>query len=146
MANDTMYQQSRGIISTIYNLLFGPTKSQDVKQLRQNVSILMQNQNLQQSFIETTVQANNVTYIHLEENGHMTHILIDALKSINYLTHKNNMVINSLNYARNFLLASTEIEHILKQLQNKKNMCANNKYTPQIGSICHTCQLLHLHI
>ena len=47
--------------SAIYNYLFGPTESQHVKLLEKNVTIVMQNQNLQQSFIETKAKANNIT-------------------------------------------------------------------------------------
>ena len=41
MANDTISTQKRGIISAIYNFLFDPTESQDIKQLKRNVAILM---------------------------------------------------------------------------------------------------------
>ena len=37
--------------------------------------------------------------------------LIDALKSINNTTYKNNLVIDNLNYARNFILTIVEIDH-----------------------------------
>ena len=41
--------------------------------------------------------------------------LVDALKSTNRTTHNNSIAINSLNYARNFLLTLTEIDHRLNQ-------------------------------
>ena len=65
---NTICQQKRIIMSAIYNFLFVPTGSQDIKQLKKNVAILILNQNLQQSFIESNVQANNITHIHLAKN------------------------------------------------------------------------------
>ena len=47
------FTQKRGIISAGYHFLFGPTESHNVNQIKENVAILMQNQNLQQSFIES---------------------------------------------------------------------------------------------
>ena len=44
--------------------------------------------------------------------------LVDALKSINNTTYEINLAINSLNYARNFLLTYTEINNRLNQLHN----------------------------
>ena len=45
-ANKTS-RHKKGLFSTIFNFLIGPSESQTVKQL--NVAILMENQNLQQS-------------------------------------------------------------------------------------------------
>ena len=61
MEKETWSRQKRGIFLAIYNSVFGPTESQDVKQLIKNIAILRQNQNLQQSFIETNAQANIIT-------------------------------------------------------------------------------------
>ena len=41
-----------------------------------------------------------------------------ALKSIYHTTHGNDIAINSLNYARIFLLTLAEIDHRLNQLQH----------------------------
>ena len=65
MAADTTSRQNRGIITVIYDFLFYPTENEDVKQHKKNLGILMQNQNLQQSFIETNDQTNNITCIQL---------------------------------------------------------------------------------
>ena len=46
-----------------------------------NVAILMQNQNLQQTFIES-----NITAILLAKKRHMINRLVDALKKINNTT------------------------------------------------------------
>ena len=62
MANDTILSQKRGIFSAIYHFLFGPPESQGEKQLKKNVAILKQNQNLQQPFIETNDQTNNIPH------------------------------------------------------------------------------------
>ena len=43
MTNDTISGQKTGIISPIYNFLFFPTESQDVKLLKKNTAILMHN-------------------------------------------------------------------------------------------------------
>ena len=56
----------------------------------------MQNQKLQQSPIETNVQGNNVTCIHVAENRCMINGLVDVLKSINNIAFNNNLAINSL--------------------------------------------------
>ena len=47
-----------------------------------NVTILMQNQNLQHSLRETSVQANTIIHAHLAINRHMISGLADVLKSI----------------------------------------------------------------
>ena len=64
VANDSKSKEKRGIISAIYIFLFSPRESQDVRHLTKNVPSLMNNQNLQQLFIETSAQANNITHIH----------------------------------------------------------------------------------
>ena len=70
----------------------------------------MQNENLLQSFVGNSAQANNITHIHLAKNRHMINgIRVDALKSINTTTYCNILLINSLNYAGNFLLTPVEI-------------------------------------
>ena len=43
-----------------FSVPFGPRESQTVKQLRMNVAIWIENQNLQQSLIETNAQAINI--------------------------------------------------------------------------------------
>ena len=63
----------------------------------------------QQSFIESNVQANNITQIHLAKNRQMINGLVDALKSINNITYNVNLAINSLTCVRKF--------SILNQLQ-----------------------------
>ena len=70
--------------------LFGPSESLDKQQLTKNVAILMQNQNLQESFIGSSVQANNITHIHLAKNRHIISRLVDTLKSMNYTMYNNN--------------------------------------------------------
>ena len=82
MVNNAI-SRNRSIFLEIYNLLFAPTESQGVKQLKKNVAILMQNQKLQQSLVETNVQTNHTSRIHLAKNRYMINILVDALKSIN---------------------------------------------------------------
>ena len=52
-------------------------QSQDVKQLKENVSIHMQNMNLQQSLRETNVHATNISRIYLAKNRHMIKGLAD---------------------------------------------------------------------
>ena len=69
MENDTISRQRRGIISAIYNFVFGPAENKDGKQLEDNVTILMQNQHFQQSITASNSQANNITYIHLTKEG-----------------------------------------------------------------------------
>ena len=44
--------------------------------------------------------------------------LLDSLKGTNHTTHNNNIAINNLNHAGNFLLTLVEIDHRLSQLQN----------------------------
>ena len=44
--------------------------------------------------------------------------LVDALKSINSTTNKNNLAVNSLNYARSFVLTLAVIDHRLNILKN----------------------------
>ena len=56
----------------------------------------MQNQNLQQSFIETNTQTNSITHIHLPKNRHMINRLVYTLKSLNNTAYNNNLAINSL--------------------------------------------------
>ena len=46
-------------------LFFGPTESQDVKQLNAKIAILMQNHSSKQPLIETNVHAPYITKIHL---------------------------------------------------------------------------------
>ena len=55
----------------MYNFLFSLTESENEKQLKKNVAIIMQNQYLQQPLIETNAQANNITHMHLARNRHM---------------------------------------------------------------------------
>ena len=78
----------------------------------------MQNQIVQQSFIESSSQKNSITFIHLAKNRHKINGLLDALKSIYNTCYNDNLAINSLTYARNVLQTSPEIDHRLNQLQN----------------------------
>ena len=55
---------------------------------------------------------------YLAKNRDMINRIVDTLKSINNITCNNNLTINSLNYARNFLLTLIEIDHRLNQLCN----------------------------
>ena len=55
-----------------------------------DAAILMQNQNLQQSFIETNAQTNNVIHIHSTKNGHVINSSVDALKDIYNIIYNNN--------------------------------------------------------
>ena len=82
--------------SAIYNVVFNPTESQDVKQHKKKVTILMQNQSLQQSFIETNIQTKTTTYISLASGRHMIIRWVDALKSINNTIYTKNLAMNCL--------------------------------------------------
>ena len=73
----------------------------------------MQNQNLQQSYIESNAQANDITHIHFAENRHIMNGLVDVLKSSKHTTHNSYIAINSPNYARHFLWTLAEIDHRL---------------------------------
>ena len=87
----------REIVSTIYNFLFGPTESQDVKQLKKNcchpnakitlAKIFLFNKVLQQLILHNSV-------------------------------YHNNLAIGRLSYARSILWTLAEIDHRLSQLQN----------------------------
>ena len=57
--------------------------NQDMKQLKKNVAILMQNQNLQQSFTESNTQADIITYIHLAK---IRHVISGLVKVLSVLT------------------------------------------------------------
>ena len=76
----------------------------------------MQNQDLQHSFLKPNAKTNNTNYMHLAKNQHMTNGFVHTHKSTNHITTNNNIAINSLNYARIFLLTLMEIEHRLNQL------------------------------
>ena len=80
-------------------------------------------------FIQTNVQANNIIQIHLAKNRHMINGLVNALKSINTTIYCNNLSINSLNYARDFLLTQAEIAQRLKQLCNRLRKLESNVST-----------------
>ena len=74
-----------------------------------NIAILMETQNLQQSLIQTNVQAINIARIHLAKNGHMLNGLVDAFKSIINTVYHENIAIDGLNVAQNFLLTLAKI-------------------------------------
>ena len=57
--------------------------------------------------------ANSITEIHLAMNRHKISGQVDALKSINKIMYNSNQTINSLNYARNFLISVVEIDQRL---------------------------------
>ena len=63
----------------------------------------MQNQILQQSFLESNAQANNISYMYLAKNRDMVNGLVDALKSIGSAMYNSSVGINSQNYASNVL-------------------------------------------
>ena len=131
MKNNTT-RQRRGSISAICNFLFSPIGSQDIKELEKNIAILIQNQNLQQPFIESNAKGNNITCIHLTKNRHMINRLVDALILATYTTHENNIAINSLNYATNILLILAEIDNRLNLLQNDKRTLESDVSTISI--------------
>ena len=79
----------------------------------------MQKQNLQQSFIKTNAKENNINCIHLAKKRYMINGVVAALKIINNTAYNNNLAINSLNYATNFVLTLPEIDHRLIQLHNE---------------------------
>ena len=69
----------------------------------------MQNQNLQPPFIEINSQANYIAHIRLVKNRHMISGLVNVMESINNTAYHNNIFLNSLNYARSFLLTPAKI-------------------------------------
>ena len=74
-------------------------ESQTVKQMKKNVTILMENQNLQQSVLEAHTKALNIKTIHLVNNRHMINDQVNALKSINTTVYHSKIEIQRLNYA-----------------------------------------------
>ena len=68
MANDTISRQKWGFFSAIGSFCFGTSESKDIKKVKKNVAILLQNQNIQQLFVETIAQVTNITQIHSAKN------------------------------------------------------------------------------
>ena len=66
----------------IYNFPFGCTKSQALKELKKNVAIIMENEDLQKSLTKTTARVLIITKIHLLNNRHMINRAVDALNRI----------------------------------------------------------------
>ena len=79
----------------------------------------MQNQNLQQSLLETNANATNITRIYLAKNLHLIDGLLDTLQSKNDTVYHDNLAIDSLSYTRGFLLILAEIGHRLNQVHNR---------------------------
>ena len=79
IANKTS-KYKRGLFSTIFNFLFRPPESHMEKQLKKNVAILMENQNLEQSVPKAHAKALNIPTIHLANNRHMINSLVNDLK------------------------------------------------------------------
>ena len=103
--------QKRGLFSTIFNFLFGPSESQTVKQLKKIVAILMENQILQQSLLEFHVKALDMKTILLANNRHMINSPVNVLKSINTTVYHIRIQIQILNYAHNFILTLADIDY-----------------------------------
>ena len=66
-----LQNMERGIFLTIFNFLFNLAESQTVKQLRKIVTILKEDEDSQQSLIETNSRALNITKNHITKNRHM---------------------------------------------------------------------------
>ena len=131
MANDTISRYTRGLLWSIFNLLFfGPTDRQTIKQLKRNWAILMQNQYLQQSSMETNVRTLNITKFHVAKNGFMINRPMHALKSVVNTVHLSHLLIKRLNYAHSFFLTLADIDHRLNQLCYRLN-----KLEPDISTI-----------
>ena len=79
------------------NFLFGSTENQTVKQLKKNVAILMENQDLQQSPIESNAWALNIIKNHLAKSRYMIYRLVDTLKSTTNTEYHSNLLIKRLN-------------------------------------------------
>ena len=65
MVKNSLSRQQRGISWQFAIYLCSQSKSQDVKELKKNIAILLQHEKFQQSFTETSAQANNITCVHL---------------------------------------------------------------------------------
>ena len=115
---------------TILNFLFGPPESQTVKKnLKKNVAILMENQNLQQSLLDTNAKAVNITKIYLVKNRHVISGLVNALKIIHTTMFHSSLTNQRLNYAHNFFLILAGIDHILSQLCNGLRKLESDMFT-----------------
>ena len=86
---------------TNFFFLFGQIESQTLKQLKKNIAIFMENQDFQQSLIETNARALNITKIQLFKNRYIINGLVDACKNINNMVYLSNLLIKRLNYAQN---------------------------------------------
>ena len=56
------------MFSTILDSLFSPTESQTIKQLKKNVTMLIENQNSQQALIGANAKSIKTTKIHIDKN------------------------------------------------------------------------------
>ena len=71
--------------------------------------------------------------------------LVDTLKGVNNTFYNSNLAVNSLNYARMFMLSLAEVDHRLNILQNGLGKLASDvltiyNYTDSLGK-----KWLHLH-
>ena len=117
MVNYAILRHKRGFF-TLFNFLSGPEERQTVKQLKKNVVILMEIQNLQQSLLKTNAKAINITKCHLAQNRNMINGLVNALKSINTTVYHSSHTIQRLNYAHNIFPTLADIDHRFSQLHN----------------------------
>ena len=71
LTHDTLTDQTDLYLGTVFHWLFGGSweeKDQNVEQLKNNVDILMANQNVHQKQIKETFKLNNLTRIETTQN------------------------------------------------------------------------------
>ena len=116
-----IYQDIKQEPLDYFNFPFGATGSHTVWQQRINMAILMENQDLQQSLMETNARTPNIIKIHHTKNRHMINRLVGTLKSTGNTRYQSKLLIKRLNYTQNFFFTLADIVCKLNQVCNRLN-------------------------
>ena len=106
------------MFGTVFHWLFSNLGGTDqhVEQLKNNVDILMANQNIQQEQIKEIFKLNNLTRIEMKQNRGFLKQLDVKLISLNHCVYSLQFEIGRLKIDRNFIISMFQIRSQLSTL------------------------------
>ena len=135
---DEPMRHKRSVVGSIFKWLFGGgnDSSETTKQLKENIKILKQNQNLQQDQIKQLLKMNQLTMVETTRNQKL---LKDLMKNMIQL----NFTVNQLEYQTKQLYASVNFINFMLAVRHKLAMIRDSTFAIQQNETICTCILIH---
>ena len=123
---DEPMRHKRSVVGSIFKWLFGggDDSSETTKQLKENIKILKQNQNLQQDQIKQLLKINQLTTVETTRNQKL---LKDLTKNMIQL----NFTVNQLEYQAKQLYASVNFINFILAVRHKLAMIRDSTFVIQ---------------